>query len=129
MFRNVKTFSSFAVNDLQKAKEFYGQTLGINVSDVEGMEGLLNLNLGDDRQVMIYEKKDLSPANSTTLNFLVDDIDKAVDELSKKGVVFDKYEGFHQDEKGIGRGIKAGIGPDIAWFKDPSGNILAILQE
>ncbi len=129
MFKNAKNFSSFAVDDIKKAKEFYSQTLGVEVSDVEGMQGLIELNLVGGNKVMVYEKEDYAPATFTVLNFLVDDIDKAADELIKQGVQFEKYEGFGQDEKGIGRGKSAGKGPDIAWFKDPAGNILSILEK
>jgi len=122
MFANTEAFSGFAVDDLQKAREFYGQTLGIDVAD-EPQEGLLTLNLAGDCPTLVYEKPDLVPANYTILNFPVDDIDKAVDELSARGGTFERYEGFDQEEKGIARGP----GPDIAWFKDPAGNILSVL--
>jgi catechol 2,3-dioxygenase-like lactoylglutathione lyase family enzyme len=122
MFKDTKAFSGFAVDDLEKAREFYGETLGIEVSEENG---LLTLNLaGGDRPTLIYPKPDFAPATYTILNFQVDDIDKAVDELSGRGVQFERYDGFDQDEKGVAR---AG-GPPIAWFRDPAGNILAVLQ-
>jgi catechol 2,3-dioxygenase-like lactoylglutathione lyase family enzyme len=121
MFRNTKAFSSFAASDIQKAKEFYGDTLGIDVSEDNGM---LNLHLAGDTQVLIYPKEDHTPATYTVLNFPVADIDKAVDDLAARGVRFDQYEGFDQDEKGVFRAA----GPPIAWFKDPAGNILAVMQ-
>jgi catechol 2,3-dioxygenase-like lactoylglutathione lyase family enzyme len=122
MFKDTKAFSGFAVDDLEKAREFYGETLGIEVSEENG---LLTLNLaGGGRPTLIYPKPDFAPATYTILNFQVDDIDKAVDELSGRGVQFERYEGFDQDERGVAR---AG-GPPIAWFRDPAGNILAVLQ-
>lgn len=126
MLKNAKTFSSFAVGDLQKAKKFYGETLGVDVSDVKGMEGLIELNLSGGK-VMIYEKEDFTPATYTILNFLVNDTDKTADELIKKGIKFEKYEGLGQDEKGVSH--SDGQGPSIAWFEDPAGNILAILED
>jgi catechol 2,3-dioxygenase-like lactoylglutathione lyase family enzyme len=122
MFEHTKAFSGFAVPDVQKAREFYGGKLGLKTS----MEhGLLTLHLAGDRPTLVYPKPDHTPATYTILNFPVDDIDKAVDELSARGVRFERYEGFEQDEKGIARGE----GPYIAWFKDPAGNILSVLQE
>jgi catechol 2,3-dioxygenase-like lactoylglutathione lyase family enzyme len=115
-------FSGFAVPDLEKAKEFYGGTLGLETSEENG---LLTLHLAGDRSVLVYPKPDHQPANYTILNFPVDDIDGAVDELAGRGVPFEHYGGFHQDEKGIARG---GGGPHIAWFTDPAGNILSVLQ-
>jgi len=124
MFAKTEAFSGFAVDDLQRAREFYGETLGIEVTE-EAQEGLLTLHLGGDRPTLIYEKPDLEPANYTILNFPVDDIDEAVDGLTSRGVQFERYEGFEQDEKGVARGE----GPNIAWFTDPAGNILSVLQE
>jgi catechol 2,3-dioxygenase-like lactoylglutathione lyase family enzyme len=121
MFEHVKAFSGFAVDDLQKAREFYGETLGLKTSEAND---LLTLHLAGDRDTLVYPKPDHAPANYTILNFPVDDIDAAVDELSARGVRFERYEGFQQDEKGIARGQ----GPAIAWFKDPAGNILSVLQ-
>jgi predicted enzyme related to lactoylglutathione lyase len=123
MFADTKAISSFAVDDIPKAKEFYGETLGLDVSEDE--MDTLTLNLAGDRATMIYPKPDFTPATYTILNFLVEDIEKAVDELSARGVSFERYEGFEQDEKGIFRGE----GPTIAWFTDPAGNILAVIQE
>jgi catechol 2,3-dioxygenase-like lactoylglutathione lyase family enzyme len=122
MFANTKAFSGFAVPDVEKARQFYGETLGLKTS-VEN--GLLTLHLAGDRPTLVYPKPDHTPATYTILNFPVDDIDKAVDELSARGVRFERYDGFDQDEKGIARGE----GPDIAWFKDPAGNILSVLHE
>jgi catechol 2,3-dioxygenase-like lactoylglutathione lyase family enzyme len=122
MFADTKAFSGFAVPDLEQAKEFYGTTLGIRVTDENG---LLTLHLaGGDRPTLIYPKPDHEPANYTILNFQVEDVEKAVDGLVERGVEMERYEGFDQDEKGIARGQ----GPDIAWFKDPAGNILAVLN-
>jgi predicted enzyme related to lactoylglutathione lyase len=123
MFADTKAISSFAVDDIPKAKQFYGETLGLDVSEDE--MDTLTLNLAGDRATMIYPKPDFTPATYTILNFLVEDIEKAVDELSARGVSFERYEGFEQDEKGIFRGE----GPTIAWFTDPAGNILAVIQE
>jgi catechol 2,3-dioxygenase-like lactoylglutathione lyase family enzyme len=121
MLANSKAFSGFAVPDLDQAREFYGGTLGLKTSDDNG---LLTLHLAGDRPTLVYPKPDFTPATYTILNFQVDDIDKAVDELASRGVQFERYEGFGQDEKGISRDA----GPPIAWFKDPAGNILAILE-
>jgi len=126
MFANTKAYSGFAVDDVQKAREFYGETLGLNVSILDEEHGLLALHLAGDRDTLVYEKPDYTPATYTILNFSVEDIDEAVDELAARGVSFETYEGFDQDEKGIAR---AGGGPNIAWFKDPAGNILSVLQE
>jgi predicted enzyme related to lactoylglutathione lyase len=122
MLANTSAFSSFAVDDLDKAREFYSDTLGVKVT--EGEMGFLILHLAGDRQTMIYPKPDFTPATYTILNFDVDDVDTAVDELGARGVRFERYEGFDQDAKGIARGE----GPAIAWFKDPAGNILAVLK-
>ena len=122
MFRNTKAFSGFAVPDVKKAREFYEGTLGLKTS-VE--HEILTLHLAGDRPTLVYPKPDHTPATYTILNFPVDDIDEAVDALSARGVRFERYAGFEQDAKGIHRGE----GPYIAWFKDPAGNILAVLQE
>ena len=122
MFKDTKAFSGFAVDDTAKAREFYEQTLGIRVTDENG---LLTLQLADgDRPTMIYPKPDFEPATYTILNFPVADIDEAVDALIERGVDFEIYEDFGQDEKGISRDA----GPPIAWFRDPAGNILSVLQ-
>ncbi|HJU80467.1 MAG TPA: VOC family protein [Acidimicrobiia bacterium] len=124
MFANTKAFSGFAVPNLKEAEKFYGDTLGIDIS--KGEMGDLVLNLTGGRDTFIYEKPDFEPATYTILNFVVDDVDQAVDQLSQKGVKFERYEGFDQDEKGIARGDQ---GPAIAWFKDPAGNILSVLED
>ena len=122
MFANTKAFSGFAANDIQKARKFYGETLGLKTSE---QYGLLSLHLAGDRDTIVYPKPDHTPATFTVLNFPVEDIDEAVDELVERGVSFERYEGFEQDEKGIARGE----GPYIAWFRDPAGNVLSVLQE
>jgi catechol 2,3-dioxygenase-like lactoylglutathione lyase family enzyme len=123
MFSETKAFSSFAVDDLAKAREFYEGTLGLDVSSpMEEM--LLSLDLAGERPTLLYLKPDFTAATYTVLNFPVDDLDAAVDELSARGVEFERYEGMEQDEKGISR---AGGGPPIAWFKDPAGNVLSVL--
>jgi catechol 2,3-dioxygenase-like lactoylglutathione lyase family enzyme len=118
-----KAFSSFAVDDVEKARDFYADTLGVDAS-IEEM-GILNLRLAGHRAVVVYPKDDHTPAGFTVLNFPVDDIDTAVDDLSSRGVRFERYDGFDQDEKGIARGN----GPNIAWFKDPAGNVLSVLAD
>lgn len=123
MLGKTKPFSSFSVDDLQKAKEFYGKTLGLEVkSEAEGLE----LHFPDNT-IFIYPKKNHVPATFTILNFPVKDIEAAVDDLSKRGVRFEKYEEgeLKTDEKGIFRGD----GPTIAWFKDPAGNFLSVIEE
>ena len=122
MFTKTKAFSSFAVPDLDAARSFYGETLGLEVS--EGPEGVLALEIEGGQTILVYPKPDFTPATYTVLNFPVDDVDAAVDELTGRGVEFERYEGFDQDERGIARGN----GPDIAWFKDPAGNILSVLK-
>lgn len=119
-------FSSFAVNDVKKAKEFYTRTLGVDVS--EEKEGL-SLKFSGAGTVFVYPKDDHTPATFTVLNFQVADIDIAVDELTKRGVRFESYDGeMKTDEKGIFRGGDTGKGPNIAWFKDPFGNILSVME-
>ena len=125
MFKPKTAFSGFSVNDLAKAKEFYTQTLGLKVVE-EGVG--LRLHLPGGGTAFAYPKDDHQPATFTMLDFVVDDIDEAVDELQSRGVSFARYEGMSQDEKGIMRGISQNMGPDIAWFKDPAGNMLAVLQ-
>ena len=122
MFTNTKAFSGFAVDDIEAAKKFYGEVLGLNVSEDNG---LLTLHLAGDRDTLIYPKADHQPATYTILNFPVPDIDAAVGELTSRGVTFERYDGFGQDDNGVSR--DAG-GPPIAWFTDPAGNILAVLQ-
>lgn len=126
MFKPKAAFSGFSINDKAKAREFYKEILGLKVED-NGMG--LEIHLPQGGKVFAYQKATHKPATFTILNFVVDDIDKAVNELKKLGVRFERYEGFHQDEKGIARGIAAKMGPDIAWFKDPAGNILSVLKE
>jgi catechol 2,3-dioxygenase-like lactoylglutathione lyase family enzyme len=126
MFSPIATFSGFSVDDLEKAKQFYTEKLGIETKEnVGGTE----LQLPGGAKAWMYPKQNHEPASYTMLDFLVDDIDDAVDELSGRGVIFERYEGMPggQDEKGIMRG-GPGKGPHIAWFKDPAGNILAVLQ-
>ena len=122
MFADTRAFSGFAVDDLEKAREFYGGTLGLRTSV---QHDIMTLHLEDDRDTIVYPKPGHHPADYTILNFQVDDIDYVVDQLAERGVRLEHYEGLGQDEKGINR---AG-GPYIAWFKDPAGNILAVLQE
>ena len=122
MFEHTKAFSGFSVDDIPKARQFYGETLGLRVSEENG---LLRLHIAGDRDTIVYPKADHTPATFTILNFPVDDIDRAVDELAARGVTFERYEGANQDEKGINRDL----GPAIAWFKDPAGNILSVIQE
>ena len=126
MLARARAFSSFSVDDLARAKDFYGATLGLEVAEIEGME-ILELRLAGGTRTMIYPKPDHMPATYTVLNFEVDDIDAAVGELGKRGVQFERYElpGITTDEQGIARGPE---GPAIAWFKDPAGNILAVLE-
>jgi catechol 2,3-dioxygenase-like lactoylglutathione lyase family enzyme len=126
MLAQSKAFSGFAVDDLDAAHRFYGETLGLNTSTAEN--GLLTLHLAGDRDTLVYPKPGHKPAEYTILNFPVDDIDAAVDDLAARGVVFERYEGLGQDDQGIARGRGQGQGPDIAWFKDPAGNILSVLQ-
>jgi predicted enzyme related to lactoylglutathione lyase len=125
MFENTKAYSGFAVDDANRAREFYGDTLGIKLSVIAEEEGLLVLHLAGGRDTFVYQKPDFVPATYTILNFEVDDVDQAVDELAARGVEFERYEGFDQDEKGISRGA----GPVIAWFKDPAGNILSVMKQ
>jgi catechol 2,3-dioxygenase-like lactoylglutathione lyase family enzyme len=122
MFTDTPAFSGFAVDDLDAARSFYRDTLGLRVTDDE--MGFITLHLAGDRPTMIYPKPDFVPATYTILNFQVDDVDAAVDELASRGVELERYEGFDQDAKGIARSQ----GPDIAWFKDPAGNILSVLN-
>ncbi|CAN5651956.1 VOC family protein [soil metagenome] len=127
MLGNKKAFSSFSVADIEAARRFYAETLDLKAADTSGM-GLLELDAGGGHSVVIYPKPDHQPAAFTVLNFAVDDIDAAVDELTRRGVRFERYEGFEQDEKGIARPPSPDHGPPIAWFTDPAGNILAVLE-
>jgi catechol 2,3-dioxygenase-like lactoylglutathione lyase family enzyme len=124
MFKDTKAFSGFSVNDLQKAQKFYGQTLGLEVTEEHG---LLFLSIAGGGKIIIYPKPNHMPATYTILNFPVEDIERAVDELTRRGVQFERYDQkeLRTDEKGIHRGG----GPLIAWFKDPAGNILSVLEE
>ena len=121
MFRDSHAFSGFSTNDLPAATAFYARTLGLEVTEANGM---LTLHLADGGRVLVYPKDDHQPATFTVLNFPVDDIEQAVDRLTEAGVRFERYEGSGQDERGIMRQY----GPPIAWFKDPAGNVLAVLQ-
>jgi catechol 2,3-dioxygenase-like lactoylglutathione lyase family enzyme len=123
MLAQSKAFSGFAVDDLEKARDFYGETLALEVELVEE-PALLNIHLAGGRDILVYPKPDFEPATYTILNFPVDDVEAAVDDLASRGVAFERYDGMEQDEKGIARGP----GPEIAWFKDPAGNILAVLE-
>jgi predicted enzyme related to lactoylglutathione lyase len=125
MFANAKATNGFAVDDIEAAKRFYGETLEIGIAELSEEFGLISLQLPDGRDTLVYEKPDFAPATYTILNFEVDDVDAAVEELSSRGVSFERYPDFEQDEKGIARGP----GPSIAWFKDPAGNILSVLQQ
>jgi catechol 2,3-dioxygenase-like lactoylglutathione lyase family enzyme len=122
MFADTKAYSGIAVKDLKEAREFYGGTLGIKTSEEYG---LMWLHLAANRDTLVYVQEDATPASFTILNFEVDDIDKAVDALTEQGVGFERYDGLDQDDKGIFRED----GPYIAWFKDPSGDVLSVLQE
>jgi catechol 2,3-dioxygenase-like lactoylglutathione lyase family enzyme len=125
MFKDVKAVSSFSVNDLQKAKDFYHGKLDLEVS--EGPMGILTLHTNGGGTIIVYPKPNHEPATFTVLNFPVPDVEKAVDELIEAGIIFEQYDApMKTDEKGILRGD--GRGPDIAWFKDPAGNILSVLK-
>lgn len=125
MFKDAKVFSSFSVDDTEKAKQFYGNVLGLEVVEDPHMQGLLKLHLATGGIVMIYPRDNHVPATYTVLNIPVEDIEKVVDELTKKGVKFQQYTGELQtDEKGIARGM----GPTIAWFTDPAGNIISVIE-
>jgi catechol 2,3-dioxygenase-like lactoylglutathione lyase family enzyme len=124
MLADSKAYSGFAVPDLAKAREFYADTLGLRVSGDE-QDGALTLHLAGDRDVLVYIKPDHAPATYTILNFPVDDVEATVDALTARGVRFEQYDGIEQDDKGINRGQ----GPLIAWFRDPAGNILSIIEQ
>lgn len=130
MFKDTLTFCGFSVDNIAKAKEFYGQTLGLDVAeDIMMPMTLLNIHLATGGEIMVYSKNDHTPASFTILNFPVDNIEVAVDELASRGVQFEQYDTdqIKTDPKGIAHDDN-GIGPAIAWFKDPAGNILAVLQ-
>ena len=124
MFGDTTAFSSFAVDDLDRARAFYADVLGLDVSGVEGMNDLLTLHLAGGTDVLVYPKPDHAPATFTVLTFRVDDLDAAVDGLVATGVTMERYDGLPADDKGIVRGT-----PSIGWFRDPAGNILGVLQE
>lgn len=126
MFDTNEAFSSFAVRDPDRAKKFYTETLGLSVEPVEGMEdeGLQTLTLGNGTAILVYPKPNHTPASFTVLNFTVENIDATVDELTQRGVEFVRYPEFDQDDKGIARGT-----PQVAWFTDPSGNTIGIIQD
>jgi catechol 2,3-dioxygenase-like lactoylglutathione lyase family enzyme len=124
MFKTKAAFSGFSVDNLTKAKEFYSETLGLKVDNIAAG---LNLHLPGGGVVLAYPKDNHQPATFTILNFQVDNIDEAVDELTSRGVRFERYDGIPQDVRGIVRGISNNQGPDIAWFKDPAGNIISVL--
>ncbi len=122
MFKDTKAFSGFSVNDIPAAKQFYGETLGIDIDEENGM---LTLKLAGERPTLVYPKGEAhAPANYTILNFQVADIDPAVAELSERGVEFEHYEGMNLEESGVMRDQ----GPSIAWFKDPAGNVLSVIE-
>jgi catechol 2,3-dioxygenase-like lactoylglutathione lyase family enzyme len=125
MFADTKAYSGFAVDDLQKAKDFYTETLGLRMSDLDPENGLMALHIAGSRDILVYLSPSHTPASFTILNFPVENVDEAVDELTRRGVRFERYDGFEQDEKGINRGA----GPLIAWFKDPAGNILSVTTQ
>jgi catechol 2,3-dioxygenase-like lactoylglutathione lyase family enzyme len=128
MFRNTKAFSGFSVDDVPRAKEFYGKTLGLEVSETNG---ILELHIAGGSTIVAYPKGNHTPATFTILNFPVDDIEQAVDELTRRGVSFEYLNDpeLKTDGKGIFWGIRRGEGPNIAWFKDPAGNIASVIQE
>jgi len=122
MFTDTKAYSGFAVDDVDAANAFYGDTLGLRTSR---HEDFLILHIAGDRNTLVYPRPNHVPAQYTILNFPVDDVEAAVDELTARGVTFERYEDFPQDEKGIMRGN----GPDIAWFTDPAGNVLSVIED
>jgi catechol 2,3-dioxygenase-like lactoylglutathione lyase family enzyme len=122
MFKHTKAFSGFSVDDVSQARTFYSNVLGLDVSEENGM---LSLHIAGGNPIIIYPKPNHAPATYTILNFPVKNIDQVVDDLTQRGVKFERYEGMAQDNKGIARGN----GPNIAWFTDPAGNILSVLEE
>ncbi|MET0566130.1 MAG: VOC family protein [Acidimicrobiia bacterium] len=123
MFEKTKAFSGFSVDDIERARQFYEGALGLNVTEEHGM---LGLHIRDGGNIMIYPKPDHSPATFTILNFPVEDIDRAVEDLAGRGIETVRYEGMNQDEKGI---VRDDFGPPIAWFRDPAGNVLSVLED
>ena len=124
MLADAKAYSGFAVDDMDRAEEFYGDTLGLRTSMMDEERHLMTLHLAGGRDTLVYVSPTFAPGSYTILNFEVDDIDAAVDGLTARGVELERYEGMEQDEKGISR-----RGPYIAWFKDPAGNILSVIQD
>jgi len=124
MLADSKAYSGFAVPDLAEARRFYADTLGLAVSEVDDQGGLFTLHLAGGRDVLVYGKPDHAPATYTILNFPVPDVEATVDALIQRGLAFEQYDGIDQDDKGINRGQ----GPLIAWFRDPAGNILSIIE-
>jgi predicted enzyme related to lactoylglutathione lyase len=124
MLGDAKAYNGFAVDDVERARRFYEETLGLRTTIVNEEFGLMTLHLADGRDTLVYAKPDFTPATYTILNFEVGDIDATVDQLTDRGVRFERYDGMEQDEKGIARGP----GPNIAWFTDPAGNILSVIQ-
>jgi catechol 2,3-dioxygenase-like lactoylglutathione lyase family enzyme len=122
MFQPTRPFSGFSVDDIPTAKRFYGETLGLPVSELNDM---LMIDIGAGAEVLVYPKANHQPATFTILNFPVANIESAVDDLASRGITFERYEGMPHDEKGIVRGN----GPDIAWFTDPAGNVLSVLSD
>lgn len=125
MFKDTHAYSGFAVDDLERAREFYGEMLGIETNVLDAENGLLQLEIAGDRPTLVYVKPDFAPATYTILNFPVADVEATVDALAERGVSFERYDGFEQDDKGIAHGR----GPTIAWFRDPAGNILSVHAE
>jgi catechol 2,3-dioxygenase-like lactoylglutathione lyase family enzyme len=125
MLENSKAFSGIGVDDLEAARRFYGETLEQRVEVLDAENGLMTLHLVGERPTLIYQSPGMTPPSYTVLNFPVDDVDTAVEYLSGRGVTFERYEGFPQEPNGVMKGN----GPDIAWFKDPAGNVLSVLKE
>ena len=125
MLTDSPAFSGFSANDLDAAKSFYEDTLGLRVTAMPEMGGMLRIHIGRGAEVLVYPKDNHTPATFTVLNFPVPDVEQTVDQLAARGVQFERYEGFDQDEKGIARGQ----GPDIAWFTDPAGNIFSVIKQ
>jgi catechol 2,3-dioxygenase-like lactoylglutathione lyase family enzyme len=121
MFESTRGYSGFAVDDLDKAKEFYGDVLGLEISELP--MGMMMLSMPGGQEALVYHKPDFTPASYTTLNFMVEDAGKAAEALNEKGVELERYEGFDQDERGI---VRAEGLPPGGWFTDPAGNIIAL---
>jgi catechol 2,3-dioxygenase-like lactoylglutathione lyase family enzyme len=124
MLENSKAYSGIGVRDVEEAQRFYGETLEQRVEVLEEEAGLLMMHLAGERPTLLYRSPGMTPASYTVLNFPVEDVEAAVDHLAGRGVEFERYEGFDHDERGIARGN--GRGPDIAWFEDPSGNVISV---